>query len=358
MSGLRERDAHAGGHQQLVAVDQERQPEGFGHGGRDLLGLLERRDALEQHRELIAAEPGDRVGRPRALDEPLRSGLQQPVADVVPERVVHVLEVVEVDHQDRQSVLGAPRERDSVLDAIAEQAPVRKQRQRVVEGELAKLVLECLALGHVAQVEGESLYRRVVEQVAADAFCDEALVLGADVQIDRADRAALGCLDLGKERGDALAVRLAPDLAQPAADEVLVPQAERALHGGRRVLDAAVGTHDHYRVRRIADQRREAGLDEVHGLALALLGVVTQDHALPGHDQHGEHEDHHGHDRQRVLPVAAREVHEHEEGQAKASVGDALVQGTSGRGALALRSRLVADLHLRRAGKARVAGEI
>ena len=188
VAGLRERDADAGGHQQFVAVDQERQPECIGHGGRDLLGLLERRDALEQHRELIAAEPGDRVGRPRALDEPLRGGLQQPVADVVAERIVHVLEVVEVDHQDRQPVLGAPRERDRVLDAVAEQAPVREQRQRVVEGELAELVLERLALGHVAQVEGESLDRRIVEQVAADAFRDEALVLGADGQLDRADR--------------------------------------------------------------------------------------------------------------------------------------------------------------------------
>ena len=205
--------------------------EGVGHGGRDLLGLLERRDAFEQHRELVAAEPGDRVGRPRALHQPLRGGLQQPVADVVAERVVHVLEVVEVDHQDRQPVLGAPRERDRMLDAVAEQAPVREQRQRVVERELAELVLERLALGHVAQVQGESLDRRIVQQVAAHAFRDEALVLGADGQLDRADRDALGRRDLGQERGDALAVRLAPDLAQLAADEVLVPQAEGALHG-------------------------------------------------------------------------------------------------------------------------------
>ncbi len=358
VAGLRERDADAGGHQQLVAVDRERLPESVGHRGGDLLRLLERRDALEQHRELVAAEPRDRVGRARALHQPLRGGLQQPVADVVPERVVHVLEVVEVDHQDRQPVLRAPRERDRVLDAVAEQAAVREQGQRVVERELAQLVLERLALGHVAQVEREPLDGGVVQQVAADALRDEALVLGADGQLDRPDRDAVRRGDLGEEARDPLAVGLAPDLGQPAADEVVVPQPEGALHGRRGVLDAPVGAHDHDGVGGVADQRREARLDEVHGLALALLGVVTQDHALPGHDQHGEHEDGHGHDRHRVLAVAAREVHEHEEGQAEARVGDALGQRAAGRGALALRPRLVADLHLRRAGEAGVAGEV
>ena len=83
---FREGDTDAGGHQQLVAVDRERLPESVGDRGGDLLSLLERRDALEQHRELVAAEPCDRVGRARALHQPLRGGLQQPVADVVSER--------------------------------------------------------------------------------------------------------------------------------------------------------------------------------------------------------------------------------------------------------------------------------
>ena len=52
---------------------------------------------------------------------------------------------------------------------------------------------------------------------------------------DRADREAAGRGDLGEERGDPLAVGLAPDLEEAAADEVVVPEAERALGRRRRV---------------------------------------------------------------------------------------------------------------------------
>ena len=63
-------------------------------------------------------------------------------------------------HRDRS--LRALRQRERMLDAVAEQAAVRKQSQRIVEGELAQLVLERLALADVAQIQGEALHGRVV----------------------------------------------------------------------------------------------------------------------------------------------------------------------------------------------------
>ena len=173
MSALRSRcsvspaptgDADTGRDEQVIAVDRKRHAERFRHRGGDLLGLVGRRHALEQHGELVAAKPRDGIGRARALDEPLRGGLQQPVADVVAERVIDVLEVVEVDHQHGEAVLRAPRQVERVLHAVAEQAPVRKQCQRIVEGELPELVLEGLALGDVAQVQREALHGRVVSR--------------------------------------------------------------------------------------------------------------------------------------------------------------------------------------------------
>ena len=50
----------------------------------------------------ITAEPGDGVGRSDALDQPLGDGPQQVVAGGVPERVVHRLEVVEVEEGDAE----------------------------------------------------------------------------------------------------------------------------------------------------------------------------------------------------------------------------------------------------------------
>ncbi len=354
----RERDADAGGHQHVVAVDRDRRAEGLGDRGGDALGLLDGGHALEQHRELVAAEAGDRVRRAGALDQALRRDLQQPVAGFVPLRVVDVLEVVEVDHEHREPFLGAPRERERVLDAVAEQAPVGEQRQGIVERELAQLVLERLSLGDVAQVQREPLHGGVVEQVAADALQDEAPRLGADRDLHRADRDAVGRGNLRQERGDALAVRLAPDVDQPAPDEVVLPEPEGALHRRRGVLDAALGVDDHDDVGRVADQRCEARLDQVHGLALALLGVVAQDNALPRHDQDREHEDRDGHDGDGPAAVPGREVDQHEEREPETRVGDALRQRARARRALALRPRLVADLHLGGGREERVAAEV
>ena len=76
-----------------------------------------------------------------------------------------------------------------MLHAIAEQVAVREQRERVVEGQLAQLLLERLALADVAEIERQALHRRVLAQVAADALDHVARLRAAlDAQLDRADR--------------------------------------------------------------------------------------------------------------------------------------------------------------------------
>ena len=82
------------------AVEHER----AGEAGRDPLGGRDRvafaGDVVQQQAELVAAEARDRVGRPDGLAESRRDARQQLVAGVVPERVVDLLEVIEVDEQD------------------------------------------------------------------------------------------------------------------------------------------------------------------------------------------------------------------------------------------------------------------
>ena len=69
-------------------------------GPRGVAGLAQ---LLEEHGELVAAQAGDRVGRPQAVREPLGDRDQKTVAGAVPEAVVDGLEAVEVaeQHGDR-----------------------------------------------------------------------------------------------------------------------------------------------------------------------------------------------------------------------------------------------------------------
>ena len=71
------------------------------------------------------------------------------------ERVVDVLEVVEVDEQDGEPISGAPRRTRACDEAVDEQDAVRQPGQRVMQGLVAKLVLELLA---VADVDEDALH--------------------------------------------------------------------------------------------------------------------------------------------------------------------------------------------------------
>jgi hypothetical protein len=55
---------------------------------------------VQQQHELVAAEASDGVGLGHSRRQSLRHDLQQPVADVVAQRVVDELESIEVDEYD------------------------------------------------------------------------------------------------------------------------------------------------------------------------------------------------------------------------------------------------------------------
>ena len=156
-------------------------------------------DAFHQHGELVAAQARHGVRGARGLDDALRHRLQQPVAGIVAERVVDVLEVVQVEEHDRDRALPALRERERVLHAVAEQVAVGEQRQRIVEGQLAQLLLERLALADVAEIQRQALHRRILREVAADALDHVALGAALDAQLHRADGARGRRGDLGQE---------------------------------------------------------------------------------------------------------------------------------------------------------------
>jgi hypothetical protein len=63
----------------------------------------------------------------------------------VAERVVDLLEMVQVDHHHRDARVAALREELGLAQAVVEQAPVGQPGQRVVVGEEARLLLLALA---------------------------------------------------------------------------------------------------------------------------------------------------------------------------------------------------------------------
>ena len=117
-------------------------------------------EPIEQHAELVAAEPGDGVLAADAGAEPVGDHHQGRVAGAVAEAVVEPLEAVEVAVAGRRSVLPSRfADEQRVLDPVGEQGPVGQAGQRVVEGLVAELGLEGVALGHVAGVEDDAARR-------------------------------------------------------------------------------------------------------------------------------------------------------------------------------------------------------
>ncbi len=93
---------------------------------------------------------------------------QQLVALAVPEAVVDLLEVVEVEEEHGDRVPLPLRELEGVIHAIAEQRAVGEAGERVVEGLVQQLLLEALPLGDVPGVEHDAVHDRVAEKVGGD----------------------------------------------------------------------------------------------------------------------------------------------------------------------------------------------
>ncbi len=89
--------------------------------------------ALAQHAELVAAEPGDDLALADDVVEPGRDDRQQLVPPVVAERVVDLLEPLEIDEEHGQSLLLAILGLQRLVEPLAELRPVGEPGQVVVQ---------------------------------------------------------------------------------------------------------------------------------------------------------------------------------------------------------------------------------
>ena len=93
-----------------------------------------------KHRlEFVAAEPADLAVVAHHRLQPLRDLAQQRVADRVAERVVDVLEAVEVDQEQRAALLPMGGVAQRFLERLAHHRAVGQAGQRVEAGEAGDL---------------------------------------------------------------------------------------------------------------------------------------------------------------------------------------------------------------------------
>ncbi len=102
MAVIREqRDADARGDVVILAADIHRQLQRIDDALRDGTSGIRIRNVAQDHRELVATQTRDGIAILHAGAQALRDDDEQLIARRVPDGVVHALEVIEVDVQQR-----------------------------------------------------------------------------------------------------------------------------------------------------------------------------------------------------------------------------------------------------------------
>ena len=139
-------DARAHGERDLDAVDHERLPL---HRLADAPGERHRAGARhvgQEQAERLAPVAGEDVLLAQQVAHDVGEAPQDAVADEVAVAVVHVLEVVHVDQDDRQRRVEAARAGELLLGELDERAPVEGAGEGVARGELLREVVGALLL--------------------------------------------------------------------------------------------------------------------------------------------------------------------------------------------------------------------
>ena len=118
-------DADARGDAQVMPGDAMRRIEREDDLLRAERRIVRMHDVREQYEELVAALPAYRVGAAYAGLQALRHRFQQLIADGVAQRIVDVLESIEIDVEHGDRAAGAVRPHHGLIEPIAEQRAVR-----------------------------------------------------------------------------------------------------------------------------------------------------------------------------------------------------------------------------------------
>ena len=228
--------------------------------------------------ELVAAETGDGRADRRAAHERAGHGDQQLVTDAVAERVVHLFELIEIEHRERDTWPVNRRIGEHLGELVVQGRAVRERRQWIAVGERFERPAGLHDLAHILGQNGD-----VVPRQRCDPDRYVQLDPVATLQIERFDeRRALVAHGVGDDLDESgvVAVTPAAERIGSGVDEALP---DRVGHdGGTERFDRRVlGPHDEGR--RVGrndeledhDAERQR-VDELH----VLLGEPTRGHGI------------------------------------------------------------------------------
>ena len=132
-AGPSQADPHAGRQRQLAAAGNDRLAHSLEQPLGDRQGLAFAADGIEQHRELVAREPGDGVLGAHGRGQPSGGLHQHLIADQVPKAVVDAFEGVDIEEQHRRGRSHAAPANQTLVEPIAEQRAVGESGQRIVQ---------------------------------------------------------------------------------------------------------------------------------------------------------------------------------------------------------------------------------
>lgn len=159
-------------------------------------------DAGQDGGEFVAAEPGERGAAAQGRGNDAREGFEHRIALGVAEKVVHFLEMIEVDEHYGEAALGMNRRGDLGVEHVVTTASVRQARQNVVMCEEADAVLGLLSGANVPDGDGDMgaalEVDRAAEQLDADRRAAPANEIGFKGRSSRR-LGGLANLILGKE---------------------------------------------------------------------------------------------------------------------------------------------------------------
>ena len=89
----------------------------------------------QENRELVAADPRDEIGPSRTRAQQRRRLYQHPVAPRMTITIVHGLEIIQIDQQQRNRTAAACPQRERGADGPSKKAAVRQAGQVVGQGE-------------------------------------------------------------------------------------------------------------------------------------------------------------------------------------------------------------------------------
>jgi hypothetical protein len=153
----RDGNADAGPNQDFVAVELERRPHGHVDPGGQRRRVGGLRQGGLQHSEFIATQSRDHICLAHDRSQPIRGLPQQFVTERVPERVVDVLEVIEIEIEKRDP-LAPLRTLERTLELVRELHTVGQSSQQVVVRHVGDLLLRPFALGDVID-HGEEVFQ-------------------------------------------------------------------------------------------------------------------------------------------------------------------------------------------------------